>query len=150
MERPHRLDIRIYYEDTDFSGVVYHANYLRFLERGRTEFLRLHGVRQTDLLAGAFGARIAFAVADMTIDFRRAARMDDLVTVETGLVALRGASLSMRQRLMRGEDVLVEAGVRIAALSGGRATRLPAPLAARLATSVVDRATPTPLSPASR
>lgn len=139
-ERMYRFDIRVYYEDTDFSGVVYHANYLRFLERGRTEFLRRLGIHQTDLLAGEFGQSLAFAVADMTIAFRRAARMDDLVTVETALTDLRGASLSMRQRLLRGEEGLVEASVRVAVVSNGRAARLPAALAARIAPALGDRA----------
>ena len=105
----HRLTIRVYYEDTDFSGVVYHANYLRFLERGRTELLRDLGVHQTDLYSGGSGQPIAFAVAHITIDFRRPARMDDLVTVETERVSIGGASLVLRQRLLREDEVLVDA-----------------------------------------
>ncbi len=128
MNGPHRFDIRVYYEDTDFSGVVYHANYLRFLERGRTEFLRALGVDQATLFAGGDSPPIAFAVTHMTIDFRKAALMDDLVTVETDLSSVGGASLRMRQRLSRGGELLVEASVKIAAVSGGRVARLPSAL----------------------
>ncbi|RYB07133.1 tol-pal system-associated acyl-CoA thioesterase [Lichenibacterium ramalinae] len=129
--RVHRLTVRVYYEDTDFSGVVYHANYLRFLERGRTETLRDAGLDHASLFAAE--PPLALAVARMEIDFRRPARMDDLVEVETRVAASGGASLVMHQRLLRGDDVLVEATVRVAAVSRGRATRLPAGLAARLA-----------------
>ena len=116
--RVHRLTVRVYYEDTDFSGVVYHANYLRFLERGRTETLRDAGLDHATLFAA--DPPVALAVARMEIDFRRPARMDDLVEVETRVAALAGASLTMHQRLMRGDDVLVEATVRVAAVSRGR------------------------------
>jgi acyl-CoA thioester hydrolase len=126
----HRLAVRVYYEDTDFSGVVYHANYLRFLERGRTELLRDLGVDQTALFSGA--APLAFAVMRMAIDFRRPALMDDLVDVITTVVEVGGASLILDQKLMRGEELLVEATVRVAAVSRGRAARLPPGLAARL------------------
>ncbi len=126
----HRLAIRVYYEDTDFSGVVYHASYLRFFERGRTEFLRALGIGQAELFTG--GPPLAFAVTHMTIDFRKPARMDDLVEVETERVALGRASLVMRQRLTRGADLLTEATVKIAAMAGGRVARLPGEIAARL------------------
>ena len=107
---PHRFAVRVYYEDTDFSGVVYHANYLRYLERGRTEMLRDRGIGQADLFAGAGGESFGFAVAGMEIAFRRPARMDDILDVE----------------------LLVEALVRIATLSRGRAARLPPAIAAKL------------------
>ena len=138
-EGVHRFTLRVYYEDTDFSGVVYHANYLRFLERGRTEMLRDIGVDQAALFQGE-GA-LAFAVARLEIDFRRPARIDELLTVETSVTDVGGASLLLRQRLMRlgadaasppGSDLLVEASVRVAAVSRGRAVRLPAGVAARL------------------
>ncbi|HEX4767158.1 MAG TPA: tol-pal system-associated acyl-CoA thioesterase [Lichenihabitans sp.] len=128
---PHRLAVRVYYEDTDFSGVVYHASYLRFFERGRTEFLRALGIGQAELFAG--GRPLAFAVTHMTIDFRKAARMDDLIEVETDCVTLGRASLVMRQRLTRGADLLTEATVKIAAMAEGRVARLPGEIAARLA-----------------
>ena len=129
--RVHRHAIRVYYEDTDFSGVVYHASYLRFLERGRTETLRDAGLDHATLFAAE--PPVALAVARLEIDFRRPALMDDLVEVETRVAAVGGASLSMDQRLLRGAEVLVEARVRVAAVSRGRATRLPPGLAARLA-----------------
>lgn len=128
--RIHRFTVRVYYEDTDFSGVVYHANYLRFLERGRTETLRDAGLDHASLFAAE--PPLALAVARMEIDFRRPALMDDLLVVETVVAEVGGASLAMHQRLLRGEDILVDAKVRVAAVSRGRAVRLPAGLAARL------------------
>lgn len=118
----HAMQIRVYYEDTDFSGVVYHASYLRFLERGRTEFLRAVGVRQNDLHAAE---ALAFVVRRMTVDWLKPARMDDLVTVETRPVEVKGASLLLAQRIMRGEDLLLTADVLVAAVAGGRAARIP-------------------------
>ena len=126
----HRFPVRVYYEDTDFSGVVYHATYLRFLERGRTEMLRDLGVDQASLFAG--DPPLGFAVARMEIHFRRAARMDDLLQVETRVAEVGGASLTLDQRLTRDGDLLVEAVVRVAAVSRGRAARLPGDLAATL------------------
>ena len=128
--RVHRFTVRVYYEDTDFSGVVYHANYLRFLERGRTETLRDAGLDHASLFAAE--PPLALAVARMEIDFRRPARMDDLLAVETVVAEVGGASLAMHQRLLRGHDLLVDARVRVAAVSQGRAVRLPPGLAARL------------------
>ena len=127
----HRLPVRVYYEDTDFSGVVYHANYLRFLERGRTEFLRAAGVDQSALHGEGEG--LVFAVRRMTIDYLRPARMDDVLVVETHTAEMRGASLSIAQRILRGEEVLVTAEVRVAALAGGRPARIPDALRALLA-----------------
>ena len=128
---PHRFACRVYYEDTDFSGVVYHASYLRFMERGRTEFLREIGVDQTTLFAGA--DPIGFVVRAMTLEFLRPARMDDLLAVETWLVRLGGASFDMIQRVRRGDERLVSATLRAAAVGGGRPKRLPPALAARFA-----------------
>ncbi|NNM74291.1 tol-pal system-associated acyl-CoA thioesterase [Enterovirga aerilata] len=120
---PHRLPVRVYYEDTDFSGVVYHANYLRFLERGRTELLRSAGVDQSILHAEPGG--IIFAVRRMNIEYLRPARMDDLLTIETETTEIRGASLRMSQRILRADAVLLTAGVHVAVLAGGRPARLP-------------------------
>ena len=122
---PHRWPVRVYYEDTDFSGVVYHAAYLRFLERGRTEFLRDLGVDQGQL----FAAGHAFAVRAMQLEFRRAARMDDCIEIVSQIEAIGGASIAMRQSIARGEEVLVEAAVRLGLVAGGRARRLPPELA---------------------
>jgi acyl-CoA thioester hydrolase len=122
--------VRVYYEDTDFSGVVYHASYLRFLERGRTDYLRLSGVDQSALHEGGQG--LVFAVRRMTIDYLAPALMDDVLIVETRLVELRGASLAIAQRILRNEDRVVTAEVRVAALAGGRPARIPEALRAAL------------------
>ena len=130
------LAIRVYYEDTDFSGVVYHANYLRFLERGRTEFLRELGIRQSDLHGGdGEGTGGAFAVRHMTLSFHAPAGMDDMIVVETRAASVGGASVTMEQRILRADDILLDASVRIAFVVGGRARRLPKALAARLGTA---------------
>jgi acyl-CoA thioester hydrolase len=119
----HRLPVRVYYEDTDFSGAVYHASYLRFLERGRTDFLRLAGVSQSVLHAGGEG--MIFAVRRLTIDYLKPARMDDVLVVATRTVEMRGASLVMDQRITRGEEPITTATVLVAALAGGRPARIP-------------------------
>lgn len=124
----HRLTMRVYYEDTDFSGVVYHASYLRFMERGRTDFVRLLGVSQGELHEQAqaeTGVGFAFVVRSMKIEFLKPARMDDIVTVETSTAEVKGATLTNRQRVLRGDEVLVEADVRVAFVAGGRAARIP-------------------------
>lgn len=128
---PHRLSVRVYYEDTDFSGVVYHASYLRFLERGRTEFLRALGIEHRAIFESG-GAGYYFAVRAMTIDFRKPALMDDALLVETRVKAIGGASIEMAQAIIRGGEVLVTAKVKIAVVAGGKATRVPAPLLAKL------------------
>ena len=120
---PHTFPVRVYYEDTDFSGVVYHASYLRFMERGRTELLRDMGIDQQ--AAFSDGAPFGFAVRGMAIDFLKAARMDDMLIVETILLTLGGASLELAQRVLRAQEVLVTAQVRVACLSQGRAARIP-------------------------
>ena len=121
----HEFSIRVYYEDTDFSGVVYHASYLRFMERGRTEMLRARGIEQAGLTFG-------FAVRAMQIDYLKPARMDDLLTIETKVSKMGGASLDMEQRVLRGAEVLVTATVRIACLAEGKAARLPQQVRAKL------------------
>jgi len=119
----HLLPVRVYYEDTDWSGVVYHASYLRFLERGRTEFLRAAGVDQSILHAEGQG--LTFAVRRMTIDYLRPARMDDVLVIETHTGEVRGASLVIAQRVLRGDELMVTADVRVAAIAGGRPARIP-------------------------
>src|SRR5918998_1554369 len=119
----HRLPIRVYYEDTDFSGVVYHASYLRFMERGRTDFLRLAGVDQSTLHAEGEG--LIFAVRRMTIDFLKPARMDDVLVVRTRTEEVRGASLVIAQAILRDDETILTADVRVAALAGGRPARIP-------------------------
>lgn len=119
----HTLSIRVYYEDTDFSGVVYHASYLRFMERGRTELLRHQGADQGELHAD--GAGVAFVVRKMTIEYLRPARMDDMIDVITTPKEVRGASMTLDQRVTRGDEVLVEASVTVACVKNGRAVRIP-------------------------
>ncbi|MEN3931112.1 tol-pal system-associated acyl-CoA thioesterase [Microvirga sp. W0021] len=119
----HILPIRVYYEDTDFSGIVYHANYLRFMERGRTDSLRLAGVGQSELHADGKG--IFFAVRRMTIEYFKPAVMDDLLHVETHTREVRGASLIIDQKIRRGDEVLVTGEVRVAAIAGDRPARIP-------------------------
>ena len=127
----HTFPVRVYYEDTDFSGAVYHASYLRFLERGRTEWLRALGIEQSALAAAPPPQVVAFAVRHMSIDFRKPARMDDLLTVETEVRKIGGASLDLAQRVLRSTDVLVAAEVKIACIASGRPARLPAAIRAK-------------------
>ncbi|MEX0751732.1 MAG: tol-pal system-associated acyl-CoA thioesterase [Xanthobacteraceae bacterium] len=129
----HVLPVRIYYEDTDFSGMVYHASYLRFMERGRTDYLRLLGADQRALFEETEkeAPGFAFVVRSMAIEFLKPARMDDVLEIVTEPEEVKGASIALRQRVTRGGETLVEAGVRVAFVSGGRAR--PIPKALRLA-----------------
>ena len=126
----HHMQVRVYYEDTDFSGIVYHANYLRFMERGRTNHLRLIGAEQHALFAEALAETpgFAFVVRSMTLEFLKPARMDDVLTVATAPKAVKGASITLHQTVMRGDELLVEAQVRVAFVSGGRARPIPTAL----------------------
>ena len=130
MTKTHQITVRVYYEDTDFSGVVYHASYLRFMERGRTELIRALGVEQRELFDGE--TALGFAVRKMTIDFLRPAVMDDLLTIETRSVEARAPTKHLEQRLLPREDVLITAEVNVACVGGGRARRFPAGLRKRL------------------
>ena len=133
MTSPHTFPVRVYYEDTDFSGVVYHASYLRFMERGRTEMLRSLGIDQGAVLAGESTERFGFAVRAMQIDFLKPARMDDLLTIETEVVEIGGASMELAQRIRRGTELLISATVRIACVVDGKPCRIPAPIRTTLA-----------------
>ncbi|RUV99473.1 tol-pal system-associated acyl-CoA thioesterase, partial [Mesorhizobium sp. M1A.F.Ca.IN.020.04.1.1] len=122
----HRLMARVYYADTDFSGVVYHARYLEFFERGRSDYLRLAGVHHTELADGKHGERIVWVVRRMEIDFRSPARMDDILTIDTRTEDISGARIFMAQQLKRGGEVLVEAKVEAAIIGeNGRPRRFP-------------------------
>jgi acyl-CoA thioester hydrolase len=123
----HHMQVRVYYEDTDFSGIVYHANYLRFMERGRTNHLRLMGADQHALFTEEEKERpgVAFVVRSMEIDFLRPARMDDVLDVVTIPQEVKGASINLLQQCRCGDDLLVEARVRVAFVSGGKAHRIP-------------------------
>lgn len=126
----HVQPVRVYYEDTDFSGIVYHASYLRFMERGRTNYLRLIGADHRALFEATEkeAPGFAFVVRSMHIDFLKPARMDDVLDIITEPSEVKGASVMLRQRVTRGEDVLVEAMVQVAFVSGGRARPIPKPL----------------------
>ena len=126
----HHMRVRVYYEDTDFTGIVYHANYLRFMERGRSNYLRLIGASHRDLFAQAEkeAPGFHFVVRHMDIDFIKPAQMDDVLEIVTAAEEVRGASITMHQKVMRGDELLIEARVQVAFLSQGRAQRIPKPL----------------------
>lgn len=123
----HHMQVRVYYEDTDFSGIVYHANYLRFMERGRTNYLRLLGADQRALFAEAEteAPGFAFVVRSMQLEFLRPAHMDDLLDVVTRPIDVRGASITLHQEIRRGTVLLLEAKVKVAFVSEGRAKPIP-------------------------
>lgn len=131
----HHMQVRVYYEDTDFSGIVYHANYLRFMERGRTNYLRLLGAEQGALFAEAESEApgFAFVVRAMQLDFLKSAKMDDVLDIITRPIEVRGASITMHQEVRRGDELLMEAKVKVAFVAGGRAR--PIPKALRIAMS---------------
>ena len=123
--REHLLPVRIYYEDTDFTGVVYHANYLRYFERGRSDFFRMVGVSHTELAA----QDTAFTITRMEVDYRRAARVDDALLVRTTYDSVKGPRLFISQRITRGDDLIAEAQVHAACIDmRGRAKRPPSAL----------------------
>ena len=125
----HRFPLRVYYEDTDFSGVVYHASYLRFFERGRTEFIRSCGIDQQALHRET---GVYFVVRRMAVDWLKPALMDDELVVETKAVKFGGASMELSQRILRGDEVLTTAEVLVVILKEGRPTRLPDSIRAQI------------------
>lgn len=128
----HRLAVRVYYEDTDFSGVVYHASYLRYLERGRTEFLRTLGIEHRGIFGNGSAGGFYFVVRAMTIEFLKPAVMDDELFVETSVSGVSGASILMLQNIQRGSKTLLTAKVKVAIVSGGKPRRISAEFLARL------------------
>lgn len=121
----HLLPVRVYYEDTDFTGVVYYANYLKFLERGRTDALRTAGVSHNDLWQAE--PRLGFAVRKIQVEYLVPARIDDALGVETRFIEARGARMTLAQRILRDGEVLVTAEVEAACIDAdGRPRRLPA------------------------
>ena len=129
--REHRLPVRVYYEDTDFTGVVYHASYARFFERGRTDFLRLAGVGHTELLT--LDPPLAFVVVRLSIDFIRPARIDEALQVRTVYKMARGARFEIDQSLWRGADRIAAAEIHAACIDlSGRPRRLPADVMEKL------------------
>lgn len=134
----HLLSLRVYFEDTDASGIMYHARYLAFFERGRTEMLRSLGIDHAQMLAQPPEERLFFVVRRIGIDYRQPARLDDLVTVQSRTLACHGASLAVGQRLLRGDAVLAEAEILVAMVGAdGRAKRLP-PAMRRLFAATMD------------
>ena len=110
------FQVRVYYEDTDAAGIVYHANYLKFAERARTEALRLGGTIQSDLLRDQ---KIGFVVRRCEINFLKPARLDDLLTIDTILHDISRVSISMKQTVRRGEKILVKLDVKLAVVGAG-------------------------------
>ena len=119
----HQFEVRVYYEDTDCGGVVYHANYLKFMERARTEGLRSLGLEQGDIAAQD---DIIFALSQSDIRYLRPAIYDDLLRVETDLFAVKGARILFKQAIYRDDTLLVKADITIATISKiGQAKRIP-------------------------
>lgn len=126
----HVLPLRVYYEDTDAGGFVYHANYLRYAERARTEYLRALGFEHGALKV-ADG--VSFTVRRAVVDYKRPARLDDALEVYTRLTGLGGATMTAEQRIMRQGEILVRLDILLALIGGnGRAIRVPAALRAAL------------------
>lgn len=123
----HHMQVRVYLEDTDAGQIVYHASFLRFMERGRTNYLRLLGTNQRELLEEAQedAPGFAFVVRSMKIDFLKFAVMDDVLEVVTAPEEVKGASITLHQECRRGTDLLVAVSVRVAFISGGKAQRIP-------------------------
>ena len=129
--REHRLAVRVYYEDTDFTGLVYHANYVRYFERGRSDYLRATGLSHSDLLDRPDPC--AFVVTRMEIDFLKPARIDDALVVRTAYDTVKGPRMAISQSITRGDTVIARARVTAACITPhGRARRAPPDLVERL------------------
>lgn len=138
--RTHLLPIRIYYEDTDFSGVVYHAAYLKFFERGRTEALRATGVHHSEMLKRE--EPLVFAVRKMTTEWLAPARIDDMLEVRTQFLSAKGARMFLAQEIWREEILIARAEVEAACMSlSGRPRRLPPEFAKRFGLDAETRQT---------
>jgi acyl-CoA thioester hydrolase len=117
-----KYQVRVFYEDTDFSGYVYHANYLKYCERARSDYLRVIGIDQNAM----FAQGLAFVVRRMDCEFLRPARFDDELLVETRLIEMGGARFELAQVVTRGADALFSAAVTVAIIDGqGRPKRIP-------------------------
>jgi acyl-CoA thioester hydrolase len=129
--KTHILPIRIYYEDTDLSGVVYHANYLRFMERGRSEFFRASGVTKLAMLDDKTPS--AWTIRKIDIDYIKPARLDDLVEVRTDCISMSGARVQIVQKIFLNDTLLTEAKVEACVMSlSGKPLRLPSDIRERL------------------
>jgi len=119
----HSFDLRIYYEDTDHGGVVYYANYLKYMERARTEFMRGYGIELDQL---QFDADVLFAVTEAHVHYRRPARFNDALSVCSELTLAHGARLAFKQTIMRGDKILVDGDIKLACIdTQGHARRIP-------------------------
>ncbi|MDD9910541.1 MAG: YbgC/FadM family acyl-CoA thioesterase [Ahrensia sp.] len=133
LDAAHRLNQRVYFEHTDFSGIVYHARYLDFLEHGRTDYVRMLGVHHSAMRDGAYGESLAFAVHRMEIDFKKSASIDDVLTVETRRGTLHGLRLVFDQCIKRDTEVLLEAKVTVVLVNPeGKPRRYPPEMLAQL------------------
>lgn len=131
----HRLAVRVYFEDTDTARMVYHANYLKYMERARSEMLRLCGISQWDLLAQQGEQKKGFAVRRCEIDFLSPARLDDVLEVRSRLEGMGAAYIDCAQRVLRDETVLADALIRVACVGGkGQPVRIPADIAGQFKT----------------
>ena len=127
----HALDVRVYYEDTDFSGIVYHANYLRYCERGRSDFLRMAGVRHLVMLEGE--TKLVWTLRRIALDYMRPARVDDLLMVRTRYTEMAGARLVGEQEIYKGAELLCTARIEAAGITlDGRPRRIPADIREKL------------------
>lgn len=126
----HSFPLRVYYEDTDLGGFVYYANYLKFIERGRSEWVRACGVDQRALKADR---GILFVVRHLEADYLAPAYFEDALVVETERIEVAGSRIILAQRVMRGDAVLFAARVTLVCVAEGRAVRVPGDVAARLA-----------------
>ncbi len=137
----HLFALRIYFEDTDLSGVVYHANYLRYMERARSDMLRLAGIDQRSAQADGEGA---WAITDLALKYRAPARIDDALMVRSRMVAVRGASVVIAQTIHCGPTLLTDGVVTAAFIApDGRPRRMPSGWAARFSTLISDDAAAT-------
>jgi acyl-CoA thioester hydrolase len=131
----HHFSLRVYYEDTDLAGIVYYANYLKFIERARSEWVRGLGLNQAALRRDA---GIVFAVRRVVADYLRPAVFDDVLEVRTGLMRISGARITLSQSVWRGDALLFEAEVVLVCLtSQGHAARLPAAVRAALSAALL-------------
>ncbi|GGX56617.1 tol-pal system-associated acyl-CoA thioesterase [Litorimonas cladophorae] len=122
--REHRYPLRVFYEDTDFSGVVYYANYLRFLERARSSFFRLAGVGHAELLER--DPPLAFVIRKINLDYKASAKIDDVLSVVTTYDVFKGARLLVTQKIFRGEQLILTADSEAACIDlDGRPRRAP-------------------------
>lgn len=134
----HHLLVRVYYEDTDFTGVVYYANYMKFFERGRSDYLRLLGVHHAEL--AKLDPPLGFAVAHIDISYRAPARIDDILLVRSRAAGMKGALFTLQQTVERDGQILCQAKLNAVCIGfDGRPRRLPKLLADAVATSLMEK-----------